>query len=101
MASEFFTTTPTAPPACAALVALIKVLLTTVTPVAAVPPRVTVAPARNPVPVMLMAVPPLVVPDEGATPVTVGAGFEAPSPFARNAAICMIQLPEPFGAVAL
>jgi hypothetical protein len=56
-------------------VAVIEVLLTTVTPVAAVPPTVTVAP-RNPVPVMVTAVPPLAVPDVGEIPVTVGAGLE-------------------------
>ena len=35
-----------------------EVLLTTVTPVAGVPPKLTVAPARKPVPVMVTAVPP-------------------------------------------
>jgi len=48
----------------------------TVTPVAAVPPRLTVAPVRKPVPVMVTAVPPAVVPDGGVTVATVGAGFE-------------------------
>ena len=54
---------------------MIDVLLTTVTLVAAVPPRVTVAPARKPVPVMVTAVPPAVVPDVGEIELTVGAGF--------------------------
>jgi len=41
------------------------VALTTVTAVAAVPPNVTVAPEANPVPVIVTAVPPAVVPDFG------------------------------------
>jgi hypothetical protein len=53
------------------------VLLTTVTPVADVPPTFTVAPERKPVPVMVTDVPPEVVPDVGDTELTVGAGFEA------------------------
>ena len=73
------TTTLTAPAACAAVVAVIVVLLTTVTPVADVPPSLTVAPARKPVPVMLTAVPPAVVPDVGVIELTVGAGLP-PSP---------------------
>ena len=58
------------------MVAVIDVLLTTVTPVAAVPPKLTVAPARNPVPVMDTPVPPLIVPEFGEMEVTVGAGAE-------------------------
>ena len=54
------TTTLTAPAACAAVVAVIEVALATVTFVAAVPPKLTVAPARKPVPVMVTAVPPAV-----------------------------------------
>jgi hypothetical protein len=56
-------------------VAVILVLLTTVRPVAALPPRVTVAPAAKFVPVMVTAVPPLVGPVFGDTLLTVGAGF--------------------------
>lgn len=56
---------------------MIDVLLTAVTPVAGVPPRVTVAPAWNPVPVMVTAVPPAAVPDEGEIPVSIGAGLDA------------------------
>jgi len=56
-------------------VAVIEVLLTTVTPVAAVPPRLTVAPAKKPVPVMLTVVPPAVVPEAGEIELTVGAGL--------------------------
>ena len=55
--------------------AVIEVLLTTVTPVAAVPPRLTVAPAKKPVPVMLTVVPPAVVPEAGEMVLTVGAGL--------------------------
>ena len=75
-ASLLVTTTFTAPAACAAVVAVIEVLLTTVTPVAAVPPRLTVAPVKKPVPVMVTAVPPAVVPEVGVIAVTVGAGLE-------------------------
>ena len=73
-ASLLVTVTVTAPAARAAVVAVIVVALTTVTPVAAVPPRLSVAPARKLVPVSVMAVPPLAGPDAGATPVIVGAG---------------------------
>ena len=69
------TTTLTAPAACAGVVAVIDVLLTTVTPVAAVPPSFTVAPARKPVPVMVTAVPPFAVPELGVIALTVGAGL--------------------------
>ena len=65
----------TAPAACAAVVAVIEVLLATVTFVAAVPPKLTVAPARKPVPVMVTAVPPAVEPLVGEIALTVGAGF--------------------------
>jgi hypothetical protein len=66
------TVTVTAPAAPAGVVAVIDVLLTTVTPVAATPPKVTVAPAAKLVPVMVMAVPPAVEPLLGDTPVMVG-----------------------------
>ena len=66
--------TPTPPAACAGVVAVIEVLLTTVTPVAALPPIVTVAPAAKPVPVIVTAVPPLLEPEAGETPLTVGGG---------------------------
>jgi hypothetical protein len=58
------------------VVAVIDVLFTTVAAVAAVPPTLTVAPAWNPVPVMVTAVPPLIVPEFGEMEVTVGAGVE-------------------------
>ena len=52
---------------------MIEVELTQVTPVAAAPPIVTVAPETNPVPVMVIATPPASVPLDGDTEVTVGA----------------------------
>ena len=51
-----------------------EVLLATLTLVAAVPPKVTLAPAAKLVPVMVTAVPPLVEPELGETELTVGAG---------------------------
>ena len=71
--SLFVTTTFTAPAACEGVVAMIEVLLATVTPVAAVPPRLTVAPLMNPVPVIVTDVPPAVPPEAGEIAVTVGA----------------------------
>src|SRR5437867_157828 len=66
------TTTSATPAACAGVVALICVALTTLTPVAALPPTATVAVASKFVPVMVMAVPPAVGPEVGVTAVTVG-----------------------------
>jgi hypothetical protein len=54
-----------------------EVELTTVTLVAAVPPKLTVAPLEKPVPVMVTDVPPLVVPEVGEIADTVGAGAGA------------------------
>ena len=68
------TTTLTAPAACAGVLAVICVALTTTILVAAVPPNVTPAPAWNPVPVIVTAVPPLVGPLVGDTELTVGVG---------------------------
>src|ERR1700682_6419533 len=73
-ASALVTVTFTAPAACAGVLAVIVVLLTTLTPVAALPPTLTAAPAAKFVPVIVTAVPPVVGPDAGATPLTVGAG---------------------------
>src|SRR5258705_249091 len=72
--STFVTVTVTTPAACVGVVAVIVVALTTITLVAALPPRLSVAPARKLVPVTVTAVPPVVGPDTGATLVTVGAG---------------------------
>jgi hypothetical protein len=66
------TVTVTAPTACAGVVAVIEVLLTTTTFVAAVPPNVTVAPEAKLVPVIVTAVPPSIDPLLGLTLVTVG-----------------------------
>jgi hypothetical protein len=93
-------TTFTAPKTCAGAVAVIEVLLPTLTLVAAVPPSVTLAPLRKPVPVIVMDVPPDVVPELGDIAVTVGAAFGEP-PWTRNATICMTQSAEPLLAVAL
>jgi hypothetical protein len=75
--SVLVTITLTTPAECAGAVAVIDVLFTTVTPLAEVPPKLTVAPARKPVPVMVIAVPPLTLPVLGAIEVTVGAGLTA------------------------
>jgi hypothetical protein len=82
---------------------VIDVLLTTVTLVAAAPPIVTATPDWKPVPVMVTAAPPLAVPAFGEIAVTFGAGLLEPPlvPLARKAIICITQLPELFGAVAL
>ena len=69
------TTTSVAPAACDAVFAVIEVLPTTATFVAAAPPMVTVAPVRKPVPVIVTEVPPAVVPELGEMLVTVGAGL--------------------------
>ena len=67
------TVTSTVPAAWAGLVAVIEVALTTVTPVAAVLPKLTaVAPVKF-VPVMVTGVLPTVVPVAGEMPVMVGA----------------------------
>ena len=73
--SVLVTTTFTAPATWVAVVAVIELLLATFTLVAAVPPNVTLAPDRNPVPVIVTDVPPVVVPDTGEMAVTVGAGL--------------------------
>ena len=54
-------------------------LFTRTTPVADVPPSFTVMPAKKPVPVMVTAVPPLVVPELGVIEVTVGAELDGES----------------------
>ena len=67
------TRTSTVPAAWAGAVAVIWVALLTVTPLAAVPPKVTaVAPDRL-VPVMVTVAPPAVGPAVGEMEVTVGA----------------------------
>ena len=66
------TVTVTAPTLPAGVVAVIVVLFTTSTFVAAVLPNVTVAPVAKFVPVIVTAVPPAVDPLVGATLLTVG-----------------------------
>ena len=73
--SLLVTTTLAVPAECAGVVAVMELLLTTVTPVAEVPPNLTDAPERNPVPVMVTDVPPAVVPDAGDILLMVGAGL--------------------------
>ena len=51
---------------------MIKVALTTGTPVAAAPPKVTVAPGMKPVPVIVTGVPPTVEPEVGEILTKVG-----------------------------
>ena len=68
------TVTVTAPAGFAGVTAVMVVEFTTTTPVAATPPKVTVAPLTKPVPVMVTLVPPPVVPEGGLTFVIVGAG---------------------------
>jgi len=58
------------------VVAVMVVLLTTVTPVAAVPPKATVAPETKLVPVMVTLVPPVVGPEVGEIEETVGAAMD-------------------------
>ena len=63
----------TVPAACAGVNAVIEVLFTTATLDAALPPRETLAPDWNPVPVIVIEVPPAVGPEAGDTVLTVGA----------------------------
>lgn len=65
--------TATAPAACGGVDAVIVVSLTTVMPVAAVPPNVTAVAPVKPVPVIVTEVPPTVEPLFGATELSVGA----------------------------
>ena len=67
------TTTLTAPLACAGVTAVIVVLPTTFTFVAAVPPKVTVAPVAKPVPEIVTMVPPPAGPDVGDRLLMIGA----------------------------
>src|SRR2546427_8305825 len=71
--SGFVTTTSTAP-AARALVVPVMLVAFTVSPVTADPPTDAVAPVWNPVPPIVMDVPPAVDPLLGVIDVTVGAG---------------------------
>jgi len=75
--STFVTTTSLAPAAPAGVEQVIDVAETTLTPVHAEPPTVTVAPVTNPVPVIVIDVPPAVGPLVSAIEVMVGAGAGA------------------------
>jgi hypothetical protein len=64
-------------PTCGVMLAVVQVscpVETKVTPVAATPPTVTVAPLRNAEPVMVMSVPPACGPPAGATASGLGGG---------------------------
>ena len=69
------TVTVVAPALPGGVVAVIDVVLTTTTFVAAVLPNVTVAPAAKLVPVIVTAVPPTVVPLAGLMLLTVGGAM--------------------------
>ena len=68
----FTTTTSLAPSVPAGVTAVIDALDTTLTPVAAAPPIVTVAPVPKLDPTIVIGVPPEAVPEEGVTEVTIG-----------------------------
>ena len=72
--SGLVTITLLAPVVPDGVVAVMPVALTTITPVAAVPPMVTVAPVTKPVPVTVTPVPPAVGPLPGEIDVTDGGG---------------------------
>ena len=78
----FVTVTLTAPAACAGVVAVIVMPPLTLTPVAALPPIVTVAPDAKFVPVIAIFVPPLVGPVAGDTVEIVGANVVYVNAFA-------------------
>ena len=69
-----------AAPAAPAGVVAVMLVLSTTTFVAAVPPKVTVAPVAKFVPVIVTAVPPAVEPLLGSTLLTVGTTGAAPTP---------------------
>ena len=72
---ELVTSTLTPPAVWAGVVAVIEVLLTNVTFVAVVPPKVTVAPEAKFVPVIVTDVPPLTDPELGERDVIVGLAY--------------------------
>jgi hypothetical protein len=71
-APGFVTVTVTAPALPAGVVAVMAVLFSTTTLLAAIPPNATVAPVTKLVPVIVTAVPPVVEPLFGDTPLTAG-----------------------------
>jgi len=76
----FVTTTFCAPADAAGVVQDTDVADPSTTDVHGAPPTVTVAPDTNPVPVIVIDVPPDVEPTDGATPVTVGGATNVNSP---------------------
>jgi hypothetical protein len=84
------TVTVAVPAVPAGVVAVMVVAFSTVTLVAAAPPKVTAAPETKFVPVILTAVPPAVDPLFGATLSTVGTEPET----AENVTICITHGPE-------
>ena len=73
--SGLVTTTSLAPEAPAGVEQVIEVSETTMMLVQPVPPIVTVTPVTNPVPVIVIVVPPAVGPLEGATELMVGGAM--------------------------
>jgi len=57
---------------CTGITTLRVVSLTTVTLLDAIPPKLTIAPDRKPVPVIVIASPPVLYPDAGSAEVAVG-----------------------------
>ena len=91
---EFVTPMLTGPAACAGTVAVIEVLLTTVTFVAALVSNFTVAPALKFVPLILTDVPPAVDPELGETDVNVGGcGCGVPPPDAGRTVLSFFKAP--------
>ena len=72
------TTTFLAPAVPAGVEQVIDVAETTVTDVQALPPTVTAAPCAKPVPVMVIAVPPAVLPEDGEIEPMVGEEIDEP-----------------------
>ena len=70
------TVTSTVPAASVGLVAVIELSLTNVYDVAAVLPNITPVTPVKPLPEIVIEVPPLLVPDVGEMPVTVGIEAE-------------------------
>ena len=87
------TTTFVVPAACAGVVTVIVALLLTATPVAAVPPIVTVAPLTKFVPVIVTEVPPAVVPELGVMLLTFGAGLPPPPPLFGRIVVSFFNAP--------
>ena len=86
--------TLTVPDVWAGAVAVIVVLLTTLTFVAAVVSNLTVAPETKLVPLIVTEVPPLVLPEFGETDVTAGAGCGGgPPPEEGNTVLSFFRAP--------